>query len=543
MNKIGPIPSAESVKLSANIHQSFSVENIKDEEIKPSITIVDSDQQNQGPTRHSIRPISAPPFRSDIKKITKKSNETDDLERCSSVAIVETQFKLFVISNNFVTSNNDTNNQNHRTNTTLNEEKQDHQNKASKREEKFRLIISNEQNSFEWWELLVYLFGIIIIGFSSTLALTLIPAQDLVQYPEYWYEFLFHAFYAYVIYFTFICLYASALLNLNYLALKKNILFVTMIGSMTFFACMLLPYYIWCQILGYYFPIPFLGLGVSLLNSSVLMPLFKWMRFPKEWRQNKRFKEKFVYYLCFVVFSLVHPVSYQIIARQIMMVNVNNQPLQYPALALPIMRELFIWIGTKITEKCCNGDMRGATIAYQYGTSLGYTIFLCYVVGFIASETTSWVLMSIDFSINILTCLSVIWTRKRHPYKIQKQIDLLQDLAMAELIEFIAPVSFTLVIAVAYYSPNARIIGNIGNSYWGFSAIEDIGQTLKMTFLFFLVDFSSLLVSSAMLWFTCEISLCKAIHELQKEFGIFFCVTLVFNLVLVSKTIFNSHHI
>ena len=167
-----------------------------------------------------------------------------------------------------------------------------------------------------------------------------------------------------------------------------------------------------------------------------------------------------------------------------------------------------------------------------------HTIILCYVVGSFATETTTWILVGVDFSINILLCLWIVWTRKRHPGNVQKQIDLLQDLAVYELVEFHSPLSFILVISVAFYGPNAEIFGNVGNSYWGFSAIEDISLTLMNMGIIFLADFSSTLICAGILWLTCEISLWKALFELQKEFRYCFCLALIYYLVLVGKLIF-----
>ena len=160
---------------------------------------------------------------------------------------------------------------------------------------------------------------------------------------------------------------------------------------------------------------------------------------------------------------------------------------------------------------------------------------MCYVIGSVATDTTSWLLMTIDFLFNILLSVWIIWSRKRQPDKMQKQIALLQDLAVYELVEFLAPLSFIFVLAIAYYGPNSEIIGNIGNSYWGFTAIEDIIQSLLSMGIFFMVDFSSTLISAAILWYTCRINLLKVFLELLKEFGKSFCVVQGFLLVLVCK--------
>ena len=61
-------------------------------------------------------------------------------------------------------------------------------------------------------------------------------------------------------------------------------------------------------------------------------------------------------------------------------------------------------------------------------------------------------------------------------------IETLQTLAIYELIEFQAPLSFMLVLGIAYYGPNGELYGNISNDYWTYSTIEDIQQTVLHQF-------------------------------------------------------------
>ena len=425
------------------------------------------------------------------------------------------------------------------THLSLEEEEILHQNKAGKREETFRSIILNEGIETAGLKCIFYLFGITLIGVLSTLPQTLIPAHDLIRYPEFWYEILIHGIFAIIPFYIFTCVLTASLLNLEYLLLKENIFFVTLIGTITFYACLLSSFYIWTQILDYQFPIPFLGLIITL-SMHVFARLLIWIRFPDEWRRNNEFKKRILFYLSYTIFTIVLVVWYKILLRKIQMADEYHQP--FVAFALPITRELSIWINSKFVENCSNGDKKGGRILLQYTMATSYTILLCYVIGAFATETTSWTLVGLDFSINIFNCVWIVWTRKRNPNNVQKQIDLLQDLVIYELVEFHSPLSFILVISVAFYGPNAEIFGNVGNSYWGFSAIEDIHLTLMNMGRIFLFDFCSTLVSACILWLTCEISLWKAMLELQKEFSSYFSLALGYYLIVVCKLIFEPEN-
>ena len=119
---------------------------------------------------------------------------------------------------------------------------------------------------------------------------------------------------------------------------------------------------------------------------------------------------------------------------------------------------------------------------------------------------------------------------------------LIQDLAINELVEFHAPLSFILVIATAFYGPNAKILGNIGNSYWTYTAIENVGQCLANMGLLFFIDFGSTLVSAAILWFSCHINLWMVFIELQREYWKCFSLILGYKLIAVSKYVIRTIH-
>ena len=514
------LTSLESDCLSIDTHQPSLSKNIKDENVETDgIIYVNNSQEILS---SAIISISS---HKDEETTIDKNNEkvaNEKLHTADTKANTTPSFEI---------SNEDNKNKNKKkANLSLYQEKEFHQDKARKREERLRDIILNKRMEFEWVECLAYFFGIVVIGFSSTLALSLIPAHDLVQFPKFWYEAIFHATFPTAFSTLYQCVFSALILNLNYLVRKETILFVGLINIGTQLFLILLLYFIWTQIFGYQFPIPFLGFNISLI-FLFLQPLVIWVRLPLEWRQKKNFKKKVMvsFSLNFLVIIII--LLYQMILIKIQMAEDHNQP--FVALALPVMREVSIWLGIKLVEHCSNGDEKGAKIFLQYAFSTRHAITLCYVIGSFATETTSWILMAVDFSLNILICLKIVWTRKQHPYKIKNQIDSLQDLVVYELVEFHAPLAFILVIFVSYHGPNAEIFGNVGNSYWQFSAIEDIHRTLTSMAKFFLVDFSSTLVSASILWVTCKINLWKAFLETQKEFGKFFALVLGSDLVVV----------
>ena len=99
---------------------------------------------------------------------------------------------------------------------------------------------------------------------------------------------------------------------------------------------------------------------------------------------------------------------------------------------------------------------------------------------------------------------------------------------------------------MAYFGPNAELIGNMKNSWWQYSAVKSVDRMITNISLFlFFIDSLSLIICSFLIWYCCRINLFKAYEALQKEFGWPFsvCLAIIFNGVSVSDTVNSAHYI
>ena len=145
--------------------------------------------------------------------------------------------------------------------------------------------------------------------------------------------------------------------------------------------------------------------------------------------------------------------------------------------------------------------------------------------------------MGTDFLINFSTCFRIIYLnyKDRTPLIEKGQIGLLQELVLNEIAEVCGPLSVAFSFIIAFYGPNAALIGDIGNSYWQYIAVEDVEHTIKYLFLFFLIDSISLVLCTFLLWNVCKISMYKAYAALQVEFGLAFALFMSASLTGVSR--------
>ena len=411
-----------------------------------------------------------------------------------------------------------------------------HEGSSRRRKELFQSIILNQPIDLSLTNSLLYTPRIIVVAFLSTVPLSLTPAHDLLQNPEYWYEHIFHGILSTTSGWILQCFRASYFLNITKIRKIRNVLFMCLIGDGSMIAFIIGSYYVWTKLWNYTYPVPFLGL-IATYSFRILYCISQWFCFPKAWRQNTKFRNQMKFFVFYILFTISTDLLYNITVAIVRNVSIQKQPIA--SLALPIAREAFSWLSTNLVKKCANGDVGANKIILKYIVSTVYTISLCYLVT-VVEETTSWVLVIVDFSINTYICLRVVWlnkkekrNRRRSPLKIEKQVNLLQDLAIYELVEFQAPLAFVLVLTVAYFGPNAELFGNVGNSYWKYQRIEDFPGTLINMMFLFAVDFGSTILSSLMLWWSCRINLWKAFVVLQKEFGTAFSVLLGYIVLVV----------
>ena len=521
------LSSIENISASEENGSSNLSKNLDDVEGKTLKVLVRNGEENNsnhfGPSKNIAERSS---------KTSNKDNVIIKHSRTSSITTIKSCISINE------TPPTETSRQLVATNISLEIEKKIHQDRALERNERLKAILRNENVSLSFKECVIYLIGITLIGFSSTISLSLIPAHDVVQFPEYWYELLFQGPSGPLIWGALnSCVSAGFLLNVDCVLRMKNVFMILLMEFLHLEFMIVSSYYLWTTIFDYQWPMPHFGLILTFW-THIFDVLVIWIRFPLEYRKDGKFRKRFMILCSYVLFRMVLFVIYLIIYEYIETSREDYQPLV--ALAFPITREITVWIGSKLIAKCSNGDNKSAEIFFKYSMAVSHTIMMCYVIGSYTKATTSWTLMGVDFSINVLISLWIVWKKKFYPSNVEAQMNLLTDLAINELVEFHAPLSYILVIAVTYHGPNGSIFGNVMNGYWKYKAIENIESTLSNMMVFFVVDFSSTLLTGGILWFACQINLWNLFADLQREFRVPFCVILGCLLVLVRKNIYQT---
>ena len=110
-------------------------------------------------------------------------------------------------------------------------------------------------------------------------------------------------------------------------------------------------------------------------------------------------------------------------------------------------------------------------------------------------------------------------------------------LLLTERIETIVPLTYMICFAIAYYGPNAEILGNVKLDLWHYKPVLDFGNYMKSILILFIVDLMSLVINGKLLQTTCNINISKVLQNIQSEFWLIMAVQQALSLGQVIKFI------
>ena len=96
--------------------------------------------------------------------------------------------------------------------------------------------------------------------------------------------------------------------------------------------------------------------------------------------------------------------------------------------------------------------------------------------------------------------------------------------------------SYLLLIIMAFFGPNAELLGNIKLQIWQFQRpILDIDAYILRVSLLMLADLLSLAINGILIWKICQVSIFKVFKKLQKSFWYLFAIAEAYVILEVSK--------
>lgn len=95
----------------------------------------------------------------------------------------------------------------------------------------------------------------------------------------------------------------------------------------------------------------------------------------------------------------------------------------------------------------------------------------------------------------------------------------IEHLVLTERIETLVPMSYIAIMVMAYFGPNATILGSVKLAIWHHqSTIQDINAFVSNVGLLFGVDLMSFIINGIILWTFCKVNVLKVLQKLQKQY-------------------------
>ena len=231
-------------------------------------------------------------------------------------------------------------------------------------------------------------------------------------------------------------------------------------------------------------------------------------------------------------------------------------PVEYQwtlALVCPVVREIFVWGLLEVSYRAAGSKYRNSyevTFPASHYMESRQSVFYCVTLASI-TPTTGYIIIATDFAINIYHGLKIIYKMKKTinpgetpPIKMEENegianikstliiykivilfcLSEVQRLVLTERIEAVIPLTYLVLIVMAYYGPNAENILGIKLTMWHLSAISDIQGFLTTLTLMLSIDFMSFIVNGILLWIFCKVNVMRVLQKIQKDFWFWMAV-------------------
>ena len=389
----------------------------------------------------------------------------------------------------------------------------------------------------------VQLFVAISLCFSSFLSLTLVPYHNVILFPYYWYESILPNIFGSVP----CCLglfIVQIQMILEYHEATSRAFILKLFLTWTIFLILshCLGHILWTAYLGYVSPIPF-SLVIDFNFGFVTSCIVIWHLFPENMRCNSIFRSRLKAYFLYILWVTTVPPQITIMYETIKeLCSLMGQNLQWiTALLLFALKKSSNLVMSKYM-----GNVAGSeTSALAKGmvtieNDVMFKSFVLVLIGSNADAITGYCFLGVSFLLNMKFCFDIVRVHNQEvvdPNHVEdlrnKKKTLLTTLILKEIVELVTAIAYVVAVPVAYYGPNAKIIGNIQNDYWQYNIIDSLSDYLTGLFYSMGLDLLGGLITLLVLWSFCNINglLLYKENTIEFAFAITFCITREINLV------------
>ena len=369
-----------------------------------------------------------------------------------------------------------------------------------------------------------YWHGLHVLSILSCCALAmsvvaLIPRNNSILEQSYWFEIIFPAEFGVAITATmkvldlFLWTKKKSLLTFRFLAKYYSVVLLTWITSFS------VSYIIWTQISEYNHPMPLFGLLCRLTNWVVELASLTLLLKSHGLGENG-FKMKLKFF-CLYSALCIMVIFWKFCLSNIFNILDNTNAQCIIAILVPMSKKFSTYILAKVMHRAIGTENEGANVGLAASVHLSFGLFVATkMVG--ARVATIICMASVEILMQLKMSYQIVKLNKKVTTNGNEQIEMemkkaISKLLLAELCEGLVPLAYAICFAIAYYGPNAELIGNVKNGSWQYKEVKDVSQTFLVMLLLFTIDLISLALNSFIIWTNCNVNLFNELcHLLQK---------------------------
>ena len=222
-----------------------------------------------------------------------------------------------------------------------------------------------------------------------------------------------------------------------------------------------------------------------------------------------------------------------------------NVPLHFQwclGVFLPMLKKFNMWISTKIAFKASSGPTLSARLAMICGVGGMHSFMIVLLLASAVQPTTAYLVMILDSLPNLWSVIPIVRMHKKQlsstspedRNQTRNQIqEALTCLTLKEFLELLIPMIYGVSFVIAFYGPNAEILGNIKNDYWQFEKVDNLVDKLSNVGIFFCVDSFRGILSAFIIWYFSGLNVYKPYCYLMLHYGflILYYISAALNLV------------
>ena len=386
-----------------------------------------------------------------------------------------------------------------------------------RRPNKLREIFFNKCDDAITVKSIVFSFSGIFLSVISTLLINLWPQHNVIEEQKYWYESTI------ILAFGWGPIAAANVVNICLFCVGtpgKNSLvpciYSYIAGAKSMFLCAGSIYLFWTYLGGLLWPMPFQGY-ISGCTGWYVMTITLWFQYPNPWRTDPCIRKKILYGILFLNVMVVAELTYKVVLEIFQFVPSDWQWTL--VFLLFLVREWHSWILSYLGHKISGSqDLSVEVIAIHYA-AVRHIIFLSVNLGGITTNETAFLMFGCDFITNLICCAGTMWLRSntRSEEKVDMKLKIIMTHIINEAVEFVMPIAYCLCFIIAYFGPNASLMGNVKNGSWQFTSVDDIDNTLRWNTIMFTIDLASTLLTFILLRCYSKINILKMFLQLQDK--------------------------